>query len=216
MRRFGRDPLKSEIESYGKLPLRLYKQLDGDIRFPYDPLTWWTHVGLRSAAAGAAIALGTYRLVLGARAESGEPLDRFTALLNDGRAMRAAYRVLAWAYMAEITAELWAPHYDVEMREARGALPRDNPHEEEVRDSGRALLQAAESEEERELRLDQFRSQVLAAMIAAATASEGDAQTMAPVPETSAWLDCYRQGRETAAARLRELAPSDLPTLSGR
>jgi hypothetical protein len=50
--RFRRDPMKTQIEAYGPLVLRLYKQLDREIRFPSDPVERWTRVALQSAAVG--------------------------------------------------------------------------------------------------------------------------------------------------------------------
>src|SRR5918912_2013334 len=124
--RFRRDPLRTRIEAYGRLTLRLYKQLDRDIRFPFDAPGWWSYVGMRGAAAGAAITLGESRRQLAedaaAAARTGDPVAAFAALTGDVHDMRPAYRVIAWGAMAEITAELWSPHYDDEMTDAAHML----------------------------------------------------------------------------------------------
>jgi hypothetical protein len=222
MRRFRRDPLRARIESYGRLPLRLYKKLDRDIRFPFDPLEWWTYVGLRGAAAGAAVMLGAYRaLVLDAAAgtdDHGEALasgvaGEFAHVIDDRRAMAAAYRVAAWAYMAEMTAKLWAPRYDAEMQGAARALLPLSRYEEDVRALGSTLLMTAGGAQQQEERLGQFRREVSALMVSAATGAEPSPDASSLEPAATAWLESYRDGREVALARVRQLAPKDVPGL---
>lgn len=216
--------MRARIESYGTLPRRLYRKLDRDIRFPFDPLEWWTYVGLRGAAAGAAVMLGAYRtLVLDAagdtddhgRALASGAAGEFARLIDDRRAMDAAYRVAASAYMAEMTAELWAPRYDAEMQEAARALLPLSRYEEEVRALGSTLLATAGGAEQQEERLETFRREVFAFMVSAATDAEPSRDAGSLLPAATAWLECYREGREVALARVRQLAPKDLPVVLG-
>ncbi|MDQ3992661.1 MAG: hypothetical protein M3229_03280 [Actinomycetota bacterium] len=202
-RPFRRDPLRARIGEHGKLPLRLYKQLDRDIRFPFDPIGWWTTVGLRSAAAGAAVMLAEYRtLVQSADSEAGEPDRRFAAAASDVRAMRRAYRVVACAYMCEITLEVWPSHHEHEIDEAAAALLALSRYEAQLRSEARGVPGPAD-----------FRRKVFTAMMATAAGGEDPLDALPDDPPTRAWSDCYVAGRELAGARLKELSFSAGPPL---
>ena len=214
--RFRRDPLRARIETYGRLTMRLYKQLDRDIRFPFDPPGWWSYVGMRAAATGAAIALGEYRRRLADDAaepeRKGDPIAAFAAVANDAHAMRPAYRVLAWGAMAEITAELWSPRYDDEMTDAAHMLIVESPYEAKIRAAGAALV----GDGERERRRDAFESEVFAAMVSAATGADTLADHPALADGRARWLECFHRGRAAAESRLQQLAFTDVPvTLDG-
>jgi hypothetical protein len=200
-RRSRRDPLKSQIAEQGKIPLRLYKQLDRDIRFPFDAVGWWTLVGLKSSAAGAAVMLGSYRRAVadGAR-EQDEPIEWFAQAADDLRAMRRAYRVIARAYMCELTAEVWPERYDHEMDEAVAAVLTVSRYERQLRAEGRVLASPADPV----AAVTAFRRKVFAAMLAAATGS--DAWETSGGPAAEAWLRSYVAGRSIAAVRVKELS----------
>jgi hypothetical protein len=215
-RRFRRDPVKARIEAYGPLVLKLYKHLDREIRFPLDIIEWWTHVALRSAAAGAAVMLGGYRAEVAASARRADqpppsdPVGRFALAIDEPKAMRAAYRVGVWAYMAEFTAELWSRVYEGELRDAARVLTVANPEEEQVCQLGGELL-ASGSARPADPELLRFRYGVFAALLSAATRTAVSAGDPSLEPDVPAWLTRYGEGKASAAERLKELSIENLP-----
>ena len=215
-RRFRRDPVKARIEAYGPLVLKLYKHLDREIRFPLDIIEWWTHVALRSAAAGAAVMLGGYRMDVaepgrhGDEPPASDPVGRFALAVDDLKAMRAAYRVGVWGYVAEFTAELWSHDYEGELREAARVLSVACPEEQRVCRLGGELL-ASSSAPPANAELQRFRYGVFAALLAAATQTAVSADDPSLRPAAPAWLRRYREGKASAAERLKQLSIEDLP-----
>jgi hypothetical protein len=215
LRHLHRDPAQAEIATYGRTLHALYKQCDRDIRFPFDPTEWWTAVALRSAAAGAAVALGHYRSATAEGELAGSPARvlRFKLAIGGRAATRRAYRIAVWGYMAEITAELWPHQYEAELTAAAGILQVKSPHEKYVWGRGRELLRELPDDGASDALRD-FRLDVLGAMtMDAAGLDERVIGDPAGRREDALWLASYEHGREVVAGRLKRLASTDAPPL---
>jgi hypothetical protein len=216
-RRFRRDPLKAEIRGYEGLVWAVHKKTDRAIRYPLDPeVEWWTLVALRSAGTGAAVAVGLYASVLqrsglGDRAAMlkilvSDPSLDLSVAFEDRARVRSAYRVVLWAHMAAITAELWPAQYEREMRAAARVLEIESPQEEAVMAAGSTLARAGEND------WVGFDQEVLAAVIAATTGIEPPTGVSSDLVDSD-WLACCERGREAARTRMQRLCRRGLPTL---
>jgi hypothetical protein len=217
------DPLRSQIRRYGESLAEVHRSVERRIRWPLDPeAEWWTLVGLRSAAAGAAVGLGEYRQSLHRSGQYGlpalagliteDPGLELAVTLHDRDAMRGAYRVLLWAYNVEINVELWGPRYWTEVELAAAVIGLDSGHERAVVRGGDSLKGAPARDGPELARA--FRCNVLTGLLRAATGSDFGPQHPAWEAAAGSWLNCYARGREAAATELKRLAPYGLPTLT--
>lgn len=223
-----RDPIREQIRGYGPLLAEVHRKLERRIRWPLETeAEWWTLIALRCAAAGAAVGLGESErwLCRSARHPHSElaelitddPRIELTAAFQDRSAVRSAYRVLLWAYAAEMAAELWAPTYVAEMQTATRVLGTESDPEAEVIRRGASMARdvAGGAASESSTGLLEFRLAVFAALVRAAIDWDLSPRGSWVEESGSKWLDCYARGKTAGASQLKRLAPYGLPAVQG-
>lgn len=122
-----------------------------------------------------------------------------------------AYRVVVWGYVSDVVAQLWPDQYDGVCGEIAALVNVANDQEAEVFRIGGPLDESL-SDDDLGKALVTYSRGLLAATAHAATgkavASDNPWLGMAfPV-----WNECYAEGEEVVAERMRQLAPDGLPT----
>lgn len=135
---------------------------------------------------------------------------QFARSLSNPDAIEASYRVLTWAFSAEMAVFFWRPNYTYEMTQLAEALRFKNIFEETVVAIGEPVDDETDPKQIAD-RAYELAKGSLVCMVAAALNEEinpDDPFVGIHVPQ---WLDQFKEGKVVASERLKQLAPEGLP-----
>lgn len=216
---FRRNPAKTP---FGKRVLAVHEQWQNTIRWPPDPVVLEepNFICMMAATAGATVALGGYGMYLrdhiGGNSRELEaqgvhdPTVRLAGSFDEYEAVEAAWRVVAWALLADQAAFFWRPNYLRELNECAAAFGFDNDYEKRVIAYGSpdGDKDVVEDEVERTMKL--IRGSLIS-MIGASSGVDLDPDDVWIGIVTPAWSEQFLEGRKVANEYISQIAPEGLP-----